>query len=77
MVLQDQIEFIYIFQEQHRKNVVFVELHLIWWSMILICPIIDEIRFDPLKKVVGAGLFHCNVTLSLLKTNTYVGNYVR
>lgn len=52
----------------------FFDLHLIWWPTISLPPIIDEVHFDPLNKVVAAACFHFKVTLSLLKTNTYLGN---
>lgn len=50
-------------------NVVFFELHLIWWSMISVCSIIGEVYFEHLHKIVASGLFHCKGTLLLLKTN--------
>lgn len=55
----------------------FFELRLIRSSMISICPIIDEVHFEPLNETVAAWLFHCEVTLSLFKTNKHLGNYVR
>ena len=51
----------------------FLSCKLIWWSAISICPIINEVHSNPLSKVVDARISHCEVALSLFKTNKHLG----
>lgn len=54
----------YRWQEYPRSKAVFFSWHSIK-HMILICPIADEVHFDPLIKMVSARLLSWEVTFFL------------
>lgn len=50
-------------------------LHTVWWFMIFVCPITDDVSFDHLIRAVPARLLHCKVTLFLIVVKNFVRMY--
>ena len=65
MFLQGQSQVVHLRQEHHRSDAV------LFSHPSLICPLTDEIHFEPLIKTVSPRFLHCRVILFFLVVNKY------